>query len=110
MSMSRHITDLTTGASEKLQLPPEAGSLYEAALSTDGRYLAITGVNNSFTAMVVGVFDRQTTTFTFLPAFRVTRSGAVTVIWNHDIVTFVAHDSGTAVLWQPGWVAYTVSV
>jgi hypothetical protein len=51
-------------------------------------------------AMAVGVDDRQTNTFSFGLAFRITRSGAATVIWNGDLVTLVAHDSGTAAMWR----------
>ncbi len=103
-------TELKTGVTKQRQVPTDAGFLYEAAFSIDGRYLAITGVNNSFTAMTVGVFDRQADSFEFMRPFGITRAGAVTVIWNRDILTFVAHDTGTAVLWRPGGTAYTVTI
>jgi hypothetical protein len=101
--------DLRTRATEQLEPPARAGNLEGAALSLDGQHIAISGVYDGGSARVIAGLNRRLGNFEYLPAFRITGSGGATIIWNGDIVTLVAHDFRTAVLWRLGGSAYTAT-
>jgi len=96
------VLNLSTGAQVETEIPDRELNVYQAALSRDGRYLAVQLINRGQWQHVIAVFDIKLEFWVTMPGTPFAALNQMALAWAGGTLVLARTDQPAIVLWNPG--------
>lgn len=96
------LLDLATGAQIETEIPDRELTVYQAALSRDGRYLATQLTNRGQWQHLIAVFDLKLALWVTMPGTPFAALNQMALGWSGSTLVLARIDEPAVVLWTPG--------
>ncbi|HZM81623.1 MAG TPA: hypothetical protein VFC19_38355 [Candidatus Limnocylindrales bacterium] len=96
------VLNLATGARLDTEIPDRELTVYQAALSRDGRYLATQLTNRGQWQHVIVVFDTKLALWVAMPGTPFAALNQMTLAWSGSTLVLARTDQPAIILWTPG--------